>query len=173
MQNKKEYVSLRSSCTVKRIPFQSCILFSFASTPSSIFPDDFCLFPKKCISFRNNSHILCNVTDCLSVRYPVKKTTYFLLNAAFPGYCAPVPSSSSIRRSWLYFATRSLRLGAPVLIWQVFNATARSAIVLPPPPQAVKLAHIAAASTMLNVLFLILSSSFFIWNTLSAGPFLW
>ena len=97
MQNKKEYVSLRSSCTVKRIPFQSCILFSFASTPSSIFPDDFCLFPKKCISFRNNSHILCNVTDCLSVRYPVKKTTYFLLNAAFPGYCAPVPSSSSIR----------------------------------------------------------------------------
>ena len=130
MQNKKEYVSLRSSCTVKRIPFQSCILFSFASTPSSIFPDDFCLFPKKCISFRNNSHISCNVTDCLSVRYPVKKTTYFLLNAAFPGYCAPVPSSSSIRRSWLYFATRSLRLGAPVLIWQVFNATARSAIVV-------------------------------------------
>ena len=97
MQNKKEYVSLRSSCTVKRIPFQSCILFSFASTPSSISPDDFCLFPKKCIRFRNNSHILCNVTDCLSVRYPVKKTTYFLLNAAFPGYCAPVPSSSSIR----------------------------------------------------------------------------
>lgn len=30
----------------------------------------------------------------------------------------------------MYFATRSERLGAPVLIWQVFNATARSAIVV-------------------------------------------
>ena len=96
----------------------------------AFFSDDFCLFLKKCISFRNNSHISCNVTDCSSARYPVKKTTYRLLNAAFPGYCAPVPNSSSIRRSWLYFATRSLRLGAPVLIWQVFNATARSAIVV-------------------------------------------
>ena len=35
-----------------------------------------------------------------------------------------------MRSSWLYFATRSLRLGAPVLIWQVFSATARSAIVV-------------------------------------------
>ena len=30
----------------------------------------------------------------------------------------------------MYFATRSLRLGAPVLIWQVFRATARSAMVV-------------------------------------------
>ena len=37
---------------------------------------------------------------------------------------------SSILRSWLYLATRSLRLGAPVLVWQVFRATARSAIVV-------------------------------------------
>ena len=34
------------------------------------------------------------------------------------------------RSSWLYFATRSLLLGAPVLIWQVFKATARSAIMV-------------------------------------------
>ena len=37
-------------------------------------------------------------------------------NAAQPGYSARVPSSSSIRSSWLYFATRSERAGAPVLI---------------------------------------------------------
>ena len=30
----------------------------------------------------------------------------------------------------MYFATRSLLDGAPVLIWQVFSATARSAIVV-------------------------------------------
>ena len=42
---------------------------------------------------------------------------YFLmLNASFPGNTAASPSSSSILNSWLYFATRSLRLGAPVLI---------------------------------------------------------
>ena len=34
-----------------------------------------------------------------------------------------------MRRSWLYFATRSLRAGAPVLICPQFVATARSAIV--------------------------------------------
>ena len=35
-----------------------------------------------------------------------------------------------MRRSWLYFATRSERAGAPVLIWPQFTATARSAIVV-------------------------------------------
>ena len=40
------------------------------------------------------------------------------------------PSSSSMRSSWLYFATRSLRAGAPVLIWPQLVATARSAIVV-------------------------------------------
>ena len=37
-------------------------------------------------------------------------------NAAQPGNSASSPSSSSIRSSWLYFATRSERVGAPVLI---------------------------------------------------------
>ena len=37
--------------------------------------------------------------------------------AAPPRYAAAGPSSSSMRSSWLYFATRSLRAGAPVLIW--------------------------------------------------------
>ena len=39
------------------------------------------------------------------------------------------PSSSAMRSSWLYFALRSLRHGAPVLIWPQFVATAMSAIV--------------------------------------------
>src|SRR6476646_282111 len=46
-----------------------------------------------------------------------------------PGYSAIGPSCSSIRSSWLYFATRSVREGAPVLIWPHPVATARSAIV--------------------------------------------
>ena len=50
--------------------------------------------------------------------------------ASFPGYCATSKSSSSMRSSWLYFATRSEREGAPVFIWQVLSATARSAIVV-------------------------------------------
>ena len=37
-------------------------------------------------------------------------------SAAAPRYDATGPSSSSMRRSWLYLATRSLRAGAPVLI---------------------------------------------------------
>ena len=53
-----------------------------------------------------------------------------MLKAPKPGYWAAPPSSSSMRSSWLYLATRSLRLGAPVLIWQVFRATARSAMVV-------------------------------------------
>src|SRR5580765_1198571 len=51
-------------------------------------------------------------------------------NAFQLGYTARSPSSSSIRSSWLYFATRSLREGAPVLIWPQPVATARSAIVV-------------------------------------------
>ena len=64
---------------------------------------------------------------CMEVRDIFRPLT---LNAFIPGYTALAPSSSSIRRSWLYFATRSDLLGAPVLIWQVFSATARSAIVV-------------------------------------------
>ena len=40
----------------------------------------------------------------------------------------PCPSSSSIRRSWLYFAIRSVRRAEPVLICPAFIATARSAM---------------------------------------------
>ena len=47
-----------------------------------------------------------------------------------PGYSASAPSASSIRSSWLYFATRSERDGAPVLICPQPVATARSAIVV-------------------------------------------
>ena len=52
---------------------------------------------------------------------------YFTLKAFIPGYTAEAPSSSSILKSWLYLATRSDLDGAPVLIWQVFKATARTA----------------------------------------------
>src|SRR5207247_8652647 len=50
--------------------------------------------------------------------------------ASGPMYRAASPSSSSIRSKRLYFATRSLRDGAPVLIWPVPIATTRSAIVV-------------------------------------------
>src|SRR5207245_7354747 len=46
-----------------------------------------------------------------------------------PPYSARSPSCSSMRKSWLYLATRSDRAGAPVLIWPQFVATARSAMV--------------------------------------------
>ena len=46
-----------------------------------------------------------------------------------PAKRAMGPSSSSMRRSWLYFATRSVRDAEPVLIWPQLVATARSAIV--------------------------------------------
>src|SRR5262249_36206639 len=44
-----------------------------------------------------------------------------------PGHDAAWPSSSSMRRSWLYLAVRSLRATEPVLIWPALTATARSA----------------------------------------------
>src|ERR1043165_2044804 len=52
-----------------------------------------------------------------------------LLNTERPGNVASAPRASSMRRSWLYFATRSERDGAPVLICPQPVATARSAIV--------------------------------------------
>ena len=52
-----------------------------------------------------------------------------LKKASLPRYCATSsPSSSSMRSSWLYLATRSVRLGAPVLIWPALSATAMSAM---------------------------------------------
>ena len=40
-----------------------------------------------------------------------------LIGAPCRRTCAAPPSSSSMRSSWLYFATRSVRLAEPVLIW--------------------------------------------------------
>ena len=60
--------------------------------------------------------------------HPTVKPYFFGNNG--PPYCAPSPSCSSIRSSWLYLAMRSLREALPVLIWPVLKATARSAIVL-------------------------------------------
>ena len=60
---------------------------------------------------------------CVKKQPPVYK-------APFPKNSALSPSSSSILKRRLYFATRSLRLGAPVLICPVFRATARSAIAV-------------------------------------------
>ena len=58
-----------------------------------------------------------------------RRTYRRLKNADLPGNSAMSPSSSSMRSSWLYLATRSVRLGAPVLIWPAFRATAMSAMV--------------------------------------------
>src|SRR4029078_11577021 len=49
--------------------------------------------------------------------------------SASPPKTADAPSSSSIRRSWLYLAIRSEREALPVLIWRKLVATAMSAIV--------------------------------------------
>ena len=69
-------------------------------------------------------------------RSPPKRTpeiqrdrSYRTLKAFLPAYCAISPSSSSILRSWLYFASLSERLIEPVLISPVSRATTRSAIV--------------------------------------------
>lgn len=43
---------------------------------------------------------------------------------------APAPSLSSILKSWLYFATLSVRAGAPVLICLALMPTTKSAIVV-------------------------------------------
>ena len=45
-------------------------------------------------------------------------------------YFAPTPSAFSMRRRRLYLATRSLRHGAPVLIYGALVPTARSAMVV-------------------------------------------
>src|SRR6185503_20779251 len=79
--------------------------------------------------------------------------------AARPAYRAAAPSSSSIRSSRLYLATRSEREGAPVLSWPVPIATARSAMVVSsvsperwliiapqPAPRAMSIAPIVSVS---------------------------
>src|SRR5215470_20426190 len=52
----------------------------------------------------------------------------YLATIDLPGKRAALPSSSSMRSSWLYFAMRSVREAEPVLIWPAPVATARSAI---------------------------------------------
>ena len=54
---------------------------------------------------------------------------YLYLAQVDAPYSAESPSSSAMRINWLYFAFRSERQGAPVLIWPQFVATAMSAIV--------------------------------------------
>jgi len=44
-------------------------------------------------------------------------SVYSGLRKLLPAYLAEAPSSSSIRSIWLYLASRSLRHGAPVLIY--------------------------------------------------------
>ena len=56
----------------------------------------------------------------------INSFNYF--NSLYP-YTARSPSSSSMRRSWLYFAIRSERLSEPVLICPLLVATAISAMV--------------------------------------------
>src|SRR5262245_34451981 len=67
---------------------------------------------------------------CLDRRPQLGARHRYERNTERPGYSASPPSASSIRSSWLYFATRSLRDGAPVLICPHPVATARSAIVV-------------------------------------------
>src|SRR5919106_1108161 len=64
--------------------------------------------------------------DGLRMRAHRRKLQY----GAVPAYRAPSPSSSSMRRSWLYLVVRSPLEGAPALICPAPVATARSAIVV-------------------------------------------
>lgn len=54
--------------------------------------------------------------------------SYCGLRKDLPAYLAPAPSSSSIRRIWLYLAKRSERHGAPVVICPVLRPTTKSAM---------------------------------------------
>src|SRR5207247_6528889 len=64
-----------------------------------------------------------------------KASTYSLADGYVGIWCAHfangafAPICSSMRRSWLYFASRSLRAVEPILIWPTPVATARSAMV--------------------------------------------
>ena len=56
--------------------------------------------------------------------------SYWPLISLRPRYTAALPSSSAMRNKRLYFATRSLRLALPVLIWPAAVPTAKSAMVV-------------------------------------------
>ena len=51
---------------------------------------------------------------------------FYTSKKPLPKYLASVPSVSSIRRSWLYFAVLSVLETEPVLIWPAFKPTERS-----------------------------------------------
>src|SRR5271157_2995806 len=59
-------------------------------------------------------------------RDQLEKISYW--SGALPLKRAAEPSSSSMRRSWLYLLMRSVREPEPVLIWPAAVATARSAM---------------------------------------------
>mmetsp|Transcript_1513 Transcript_1513/g.5098 ORF Transcript_1513/g.5098 Transcript_1513/m.5098 type:complete len:263 (+) Transcript_1513:1590-2378(+) len=87
-----------------------------------------------------------------------------------PAYGAEAPSSSSMRSSWLYFASRSDRQGAPVLICPVLRPTARSAMkessvsperwdVITPQPAFCAMLTASIASVMEPIWFTLSSSA--------------
>src|SRR5271156_224717 len=70
-------------------------------------------------------------TPCMSrYRDPAitERDAHSTARAARPGKRADAPSSSSMRRSWLYLAMRSVRDAEPVLICPAPMATAKSAM---------------------------------------------
>lgn len=76
----------------------------------------YCLYPSSCnmqTAFQHSEFHDTTQQGCLN----------FL-----PANLALDPSSSSMRRIWLYLAKRSERQGAPVLIWPVHRPTTRSAM---------------------------------------------
>src|SRR5690606_17970738 len=81
-------------------------------------------FPAKC---KNRPRVNATPAGGKDLRLAEAKNPY--LFHSLPPNSAPPPSSSSMRRSWLYLATRSDRAVAPVLICPQLVATAISAIV--------------------------------------------
>ena len=74
-----------------------------------------------------------NLIDLTNPQFPLASGDQFIEGdrnwEAQLGFFGTSSSSSSMRSSWLYLATRSVRLGAPVLIWPALTATAMSAMV--------------------------------------------
>ena len=74
------------------------------------------------------ANIMHNSTNIAAACFTRIKISGF--NNIYIPYFAFVPSSSSIRINWMYFAILSVLDIDPVLIWPAFVATARSAIVV-------------------------------------------
>ena len=71
-------------------------------------------------------------TGAFWLSHPRPHSQSYCRKAPRPAYTAAPPSDSSMRMSWLYFSTRSLRAGAPVLIWPVPMPTTRSEMKVSP-----------------------------------------